>query len=106
MAPKKTISSKAQSPSVAQRALLAEQKRLAKASWKESAMATECGRQRQLLVALLQFSRAVQAAMCEYEAINDEYDDVEEDLERNLKSTVDNAVLLYQQQQQIFAAGV
>ena len=88
MAPKKTISSKAQSPSVAQRALLAEQKRLAKASWKESAMATECGRQ--------QFSRAVQAAMCEYEAINDEYDDVEEDLERNLKSTVDNAVLLYQ----------
>jgi hypothetical protein len=106
MAPKKTISSRAQSPLVAQRALLAEQKRLAKASRKEAAMATECGRQRQLLVTLLPFSRAVQAALCEYEAITDEYDDVEEIVERNLKATVDNAVLLYQQQQQIFAAGV
>ena len=102
MAPKKTITSKAQSPSVAQRVLLAEQKRLAKASWKESVTATECGRQRQLLVALLPFSRAVQAAMYEYETIDDE-DAV---AEQQLKTTVDNAVLLYQQQQLIFAAGV
>ena len=52
MVPKK----KTQSPLVAQRA---EQKRVAKVSWKES--------QRQLLVTLLNSPRAVQAAMCAYE---------------------------------------
>ena len=100
MAPKKTISSRVQSPSFAQRALLADQKRQDKASWKKSAMGN---RQRQLVVILLKFSRAVQAAMCIYESTNTDED---EDLEQSLKSAVDNAVLLYQQQKQFFAAGV
>jgi hypothetical protein len=61
-------------------------------------------RQRQLVVILLKFSRAVQAAMCIiYESTNTDED---EDLEQSLKSAVDDAVLLYQQQKQFFAAGV
>jgi hypothetical protein len=94
MARKKTMSSKVQSPSVTQRALLADQNQLAKASWKDSAMTSECGRQRQLLLILLTFSRAVQAAMCVFESTNTDED---EDFERSLKSAVDDAVLLYQQ---------
>ena len=69
--------------------------------------ATECGRQRQLLlVTLLNFIRAVvqAAAICAYE-----YNpvDTDEDAENILKAAVEEATLLYQQQQQqIFAAGV
>ena len=77
MAPKKT-----QSPLVAQRA---EQKRVAKVSWKES--------QRQLLVTLLNSSRAVQAAMCAYE-----YNPVDndEDTEKIIKAAVVEEELLLQ----------
>jgi hypothetical protein len=53
MAPKKIPGPKAQSPMVVQRAMIAKQKRIAKVSWKKSAMATECGRQRQLMMMLL-----------------------------------------------------
>jgi hypothetical protein len=59
MPSKKIVRPRAQSPSVAQKALVAEQKRLAKASWKETATATECDRQRHLVLTLLKFSREV-----------------------------------------------
>ena len=104
MPAKKIVSPRAQSPSAAQRALLAEQKRLAKASWKETATATECDRQRHLVLTLLKFSRDdVQAALCVYELTDTDED---ADLEQSLKSLVDDAELLYQRQKQYCAAHV
>ena len=94
MAPnKKTIGSETQSPLVTQKTMLTEQKRVTKVSWKESTMATECDRQRQLLVTLLTFSSrascmCMQAAICAYDY----------NLEKNLQAAVDEAKLLYQQQ--------
>ena len=95
MPSKKIVRPRAQSPLVAQRALLAEQKRLAKASWKETATATECDRQRQLVPTLLKLSREVQIALCVYELTDTDED---ADLEQSLKLVVDNAEVVYQRQ--------
>lgn len=93
--PKKTL--------VAQKALLAEQKKAAKVAWKESALATEASRQRQLLVSLLTFSRAVDDADCEFQYTNTEDN---EELENTLHDVIDEAKIQYEKQKQIFAAGV
>jgi hypothetical protein len=83
--------------------LLAEQKRIAKASWKETATATECDRQRQLVLTLLKFSREVQIALCVYELT---YTDEDADLEQSLQLAVDEAEVVYQRQTQYCAANI
>jgi hypothetical protein len=95
MPPKKTARSRAQSPSATQKALLAEQKRLAKASWKETATATECDRQRGLVRQLLKLSHEVQIAICAYELTDTEAD---AELEQSLKLAADTAEEVFQQQ--------